>query len=272
MQVLIVGSTTAPEFAGLLLALHSFVQSEGIESCHSIRELPENMDADLVVILQQLPDEFTQSELLTLIDRYPLGHLVVCYSPWCDSDGRTRQIWPHAVRVPLMDATNRLAQEIESIRNGRPSLPLTATREETFDCLLPSDLPESKLSRRLCILSTDSAFRNWIQEILQNADHQIDESLKPTTEGVIWDADPWSPNGRSQLALLMTECHAKTWIAMCGFPRRHEVHELLNAGISLVLPKILSSTELREGIESAFDTSSERDLTHSLHRRFHELA
>ncbi len=65
-----------------------------------------------------------------MIGLYPLARLVCCYGPWCASDGRTRDIWPLAVRVPVDAAAERIRRELEVLSGRRQPLPLTASRDE----------------------------------------------------------------------------------------------------------------------------------------------
>jgi hypothetical protein len=87
---------------------------------------------DLVVICQHWPDEFTERDVRRLLTLYPLARLTCCYGPWCQSDGRSRDIWPLAVRVPAAAAPDRLRRELDVIAGRTRPLPLTASRDEVF--------------------------------------------------------------------------------------------------------------------------------------------
>lgn len=94
---------------------------------------------DVVLICQHWPDEFTQHDVRRLLTAFPLARLACCYGPWCESDGRTRDIWPLSVRVPVRCAAGRIARELEVLAGLRASLPLTASRDEIF--LFDADEP-----------------------------------------------------------------------------------------------------------------------------------
>ena len=87
----------------------------------------------LVLICQHWPEEYTTAQVQALLSRYPLARMICCYGPWCASDGRTRNIWPAAVRVPLAHAGDRLRRELMVIAGKCPPLPLTAGLDEIFD-------------------------------------------------------------------------------------------------------------------------------------------
>lgn len=89
---------------------------------------------DIVVVCQSWPDEFPACEVTTALGRWPLTLWACCYGAWCDSDGRTRSIWPISVRVPASEAPTRLDHlwRILAKQEGEP-LPLTASRDEAFE-------------------------------------------------------------------------------------------------------------------------------------------
>lgn len=87
---------------------------------------------DFVVVCQHWPDEFTERDVRRLMGLYPLARVSCCYGPWCQSDGRSRDIWPFAVRVPVCSAAGRIGRELEVLAGLRRPLPLTASRDEVF--------------------------------------------------------------------------------------------------------------------------------------------
>jgi hypothetical protein len=87
---------------------------------------------DLILVCQHWPDEFSRRDVERLLATFPLARFLCCYGPWCASDGRRRDIWPAAMRVPLDQALSRLRKEQEVIVGRRPPLPWTAGTEEIF--------------------------------------------------------------------------------------------------------------------------------------------
>ena len=86
----------------------------------------------LILICQQWPEEYTSEEVNQLLTKFPLSRFVVCYSDWCRSDGRTRNIWPGAIRVAPEQSAKRIRLECEVIKGKRAALPITAGYEEVF--------------------------------------------------------------------------------------------------------------------------------------------
>jgi hypothetical protein len=94
------------------------------------RSTADGWHADLVVVCQHWPDEYTAAEVRAVLRAFPLARLVCCYGSWCRSDGRTRDVWPLAVRVPAEWAARRIDLELEVLAGDRWPLPLTASRDE----------------------------------------------------------------------------------------------------------------------------------------------
>lgn len=87
---------------------------------------------DLVIVCQHWSDEYGEADVQRLLVSFPLARLVCCYGLWCESDGRTRDVWPLSVRVPARCAAERIGRELEVIVGTRAPLPLTASRDEIF--------------------------------------------------------------------------------------------------------------------------------------------
>ena len=98
----------------------------------AIGKCADGWHPDLIVICQQTPDEYAAAEVHALLTAFPLSRCVCGYGRWCASDGRTRDTWPLAVRVPAESAARRIDIELEVIAGTRAPLPLTASRDEIF--------------------------------------------------------------------------------------------------------------------------------------------
>lgn len=104
----------------------------------SVRQINQLSDAmceppDMVIVCQSWPDEFSAPEVSAVLGRWPLTQWICCYGAWCDSDGRTRSIWPGSVRVRVDEVVSRLNRVWQIVSESRAEpLPLTASRDETF--------------------------------------------------------------------------------------------------------------------------------------------
>jgi hypothetical protein len=96
-----------------------------------------DLSGDLIVVCQSWSDEYTSRDVAALLSAAPLARILCVCGRWCDSDGRTRDVWPLAVRVPAAEFETRLRRELEVLDGMRPPLPLTASRTEIFAARLP---------------------------------------------------------------------------------------------------------------------------------------
>ncbi len=87
---------------------------------------------DLVLVSLQHPDEYPPVEVARLLAELPLARIVCACGPWCASIGRTRNTWPHALRIPAEQAAARIRREAQVIAGRLDPLPRTASLDEVF--------------------------------------------------------------------------------------------------------------------------------------------
>ena len=135
---------------------------------------------DLVVIVQSWPDEYTRDDVERLGRAAPLARWLVSYGAWCESDGRTRDLWPLAVRVPVCSAAARLDAEWRLLCDqGGPALPMSASREESFAVDHPP-LARSVSPGSVAVSSPDPAYRRYLLELLTAAGHRVEPDVAPS--------------------------------------------------------------------------------------------
>ena len=86
--------------------------------------------ADLVVVVQHQPAQFSRRDATALLGSQPLARFVVALGPWCASHGRSERLWPEAITVSLPNAPSRLRREGPRLLASEPPFPLTAGRDE----------------------------------------------------------------------------------------------------------------------------------------------
>lgn len=236
----ILGRADRSEFASVLDWL-----SEQTKSARSIR-WPDIESAladrsggipDLVVVLQSHPDEYPTAEIARLLKRAPIARLVVVGGAWCEADGRRRDLWPAAVRVPAVWAIQRLQAEWSLLtgETGNP-VPLTATRDERF----AADHPQTDASLAggaLTVVSPDRAWRETCCLLIEQTGGSVESD--PAHAGILWlDGDPWESGGRPQLTAYR-EAHSELPIVVSlDFPLPELVEQVRAAGASTVVPKL----------------------------------
>ena len=92
-----------------------------------------NWHPQLIIVWQTWSDQFSKTQIQRLIATLPLARLVCFYGPWCESDGRNRDLWPLPVRVPQLCFAEKVRFELEVIQGERLPIPLTASRDEYFE-------------------------------------------------------------------------------------------------------------------------------------------
>lgn len=198
---------------------------------------------DLVVVLERWPDEFTRQEVEGLFGRWPLTRFVCIFGPWCDSAGRTRDLWPVAVRVPAVEARERLRRECAALAALTPPLPVTASRTETFAwwflepaALAPAGTVERGHQTRggavnVRVISPDPDFARALADLCRAWPHPAGldspvSDLTPPREVLLWDADAAAAGDREDPSLwegalegLRVGSGQRGVIALVGFPR-----------------------------------------------------
>jgi hypothetical protein len=205
--------------------------------------------SDLIVVCQNWPDEFTAVDVRDLLTTFPLSRLVCCYSPWCESDGRSRNIWPTGSRIPVSQAPRRIQREYNSLRTGRTGdlLPLTASRDEVFEFeyALPTPRRTTKPDLTVVVDSPDSSLRRMLAAVCATAGWQVESKRNASRSRlVLWDADPWSPTQRQRLINLHDRSLAASVVAVVGLPSADLVDEILAAGADQVVPKLAPLEQL----------------------------
>ena len=94
------------------------------------KNFSSGQEPELILLFQAFSDQYSPRAIYRLFEKHPLSRILVAYGPYCESDGRTRRLWPQTVRVPLWKLSQRIEREIEVLSGKIPTLPLTATAEE----------------------------------------------------------------------------------------------------------------------------------------------
>lgn len=205
-----------------------------------------DLPPDLLVVVQDWPDQWSESDICRLMQAFPLTRLVCSYGPWCDSDGRNRDLWPSGSRVPRELTATRIARELQSLgRQAGNVLPLTAGRDEVFEY----DCSEIRVGPgvRIAIHSPDRAYR----EMLESAVAQWGCSgvaLDSDPAVVLWDADPWDAARCDDLKAFASAHPQLRILVLIGFIRDDVTAEAQRAGAQAVCPKLAPLAQLADRV------------------------
>ncbi len=252
-KVLVLGDIRRDEFQpiiGFLRAHQGGSTARQALDVAGLRQFVErdNWFPDLVVVLQAWPDEFSEADFHDLLALCPLARIVCCFGPWCDSDGRTRSIWPLAVRVPATAALGRLTREWELLEN-QPSalrpLPLTASRAEIFEfdfCGLKPGIPTAQTAT---VISPDRRFQQMLESALRKGGLQIcDASDADPATAVLFDTDLWNEERAVALSSIRASYATAKIVACAGFPLPEFDATLRRSGADEVWFKLAPLQEL----------------------------
>ncbi|MEX0724723.1 MAG: hypothetical protein WEB58_06840 [Planctomycetaceae bacterium] len=208
---------------------------------------------DVGVVCQTWPDEFSRGDVLRLMSAYPLTRWICQYGPWCDSDGRNRDIWPAAFRVPDAWLDVRLDREAGVLANSLPALSATASLAEIFNFHFgPADIAAVE-SRRLAIVSPDRAYRISLKRLLEEGGHAVVHHDAPISvdeptvrslscDALVWDCDPWIPLQRERLNQLRAT--TTPIVGLAGLPFPDDETDMRACGIEAVVAKLAPAEKL----------------------------
>jgi hypothetical protein len=255
-NVLLLGDHPLGEFTLAVDFIRKEVPGDQIRTANGIADLAALVNAgwhpDLIVVLQSWSDQFSENDVHQILSLCPLARLVCCFGPWCDSDGRTRSIWPLAVRIPAAAVGERLARELALLQTGRPSrapLPLTASRSEIFEfdygAPLDNQIPAPS-AKQVQVISPDRPFREMLEAAMRSWSSGAQE---PAAEGapevILFDADPWDARQMTSLRAVRGAFPQAKLVACAGFPRPHLVADLCESGADDVWFKLAPLADLR---------------------------
>jgi len=121
----LLGDLEAADFRSIRDVVRSWKPAENTRTTADSTELRrfvgrDRWFPDLIVVLQSWPDQFSEADVHDIFALCPVARIVCCFGPWCDSDGRTRSVWPLAVRVSVAAAAGRLMRDGSCWRRTMP--------------------------------------------------------------------------------------------------------------------------------------------------------
>jgi len=212
---------------------------------------------DLVVISQDWPDQYPAEDVHELIALCPLARIICCFGPWCDSDGRTRSIWPLAVRVSPEMFAARFEREWEQVgganpAGGPPALPLTASRTEIFEFDFQPEVVGAERPATL-VISPDRAWREMIERALGSPGAKsVGGATVSRPQAIVFDADPWDDVRRRALAEVRRAHPGVRIVACVGFPRPDLDADLRHSGVANIWYKLGHLADLQKRCQEPF--------------------
>lgn len=236
MRVLLIGDADRAEMQPIVNWLRDRTSVETLRRQSSIAATAgDGWHPDLIVVLESHPDEYSLGDIHILFASEPLARIVCCAGAWSESAGRTRKLWPLALRVSATSAIPRLECEWELLQDQQTTnyLPPTGSREEWFAAHHPElGAQANPPGRRVRLISPDPAYRQMLANALTSVGLSLSER---SSDVIVYDFDPWQPEQIDELQKLSETAHV---IAVTGWITPAEEAALLSVGATAVIPKL----------------------------------
>jgi CheY-like chemotaxis protein len=263
IRVLAIGESTASTPALQTDLSHVPDGTEVTWSTARDRVVQHGPPPDIIVVLQQHPEDNSPQQVRSLLNSFPLARLIVCCGPWCESDGRTRQLWPAACRVPESLLHLRMRRELAVVKGEASPLPLTADRDECWEHEIAAGPTPARPHLAVAISTPDPDIAGWLEAALATAGHHNITSSEMPADVVLFDADPWTAHRAEVLAHIAVEHPGLPIVALAGYPRAAQQQTLREAGVRSVVLKLSPLSELCHALQEA--TAARGEFRPSLH-------
>lgn len=264
VAIVLVGNVERPEFAGVA----GFLESLG--QVHRFRDVGAAADAtasgeiaaDLTVIAQSYPGEFSHQSVDRLRAASPLTRIVALLGSWCEGEMRSGHPWPAVVRLYWHQGLGRIAREIKRLAGGAcPSwgLPLTATEEERLlaECATgfqPVATRQRPVLRQGLVGIAARRFESfdWLSAVCRQYGSPtvwLRGPQYPRVEGltaILIDGTDFGDAEMTTLRRLSERYSQARRVALMDFPRIEDRERVLRAGADAVISKPVSVEDLFE--------------------------
>lgn len=231
-----------------------------METISSLPDETQLAAADLVIVVLDSPDQYTEDQIEDALANSPLTRWLCVYGPWSESDGRNKSVWPFGVRVPWQRFPQRLSQEIAIFRNELAPLPLTATRNESFlfEQRQLETIAAVSASLPVVVVTEDMALADYYHQFLVRTGYDplvertagsSDAATSPRV--VLLDLDPWNKRRRQDLVRRIGTLDQRAFlIGVTNEINPDVIADMHAAGLPVVLPKLMGESALLRALTS----------------------
>lgn len=215
--------------------------------------LAEDLAADLIVVAQAFPGQFTTAAVERLRRHAPLARVVGLLGSWCEGEVRTGQPWPAVVRVYWHQWPARCRRELEALAAGHCSpwaLPSTASEEEHV--LAEAPPPAGRCRGRVAIAAWQFDVQDWLAAACRRLGYTT-VWLRAGQPGATQEFDALLYDCGGDVATELREL--ERWrqllgpiptLALVNYPRVEDREQLRAAGVSRMLSKPLGLADLSD--------------------------
>ena len=261
-RVLVLGRSETPEMQPVVDVVTRFSGESDLKFFEKVAETLEaarsGWIADLVVVCQNWPDEFTSEEIRELFTAFPLARWVCCFGLWCESDGRNRDFWPLAVRVFARTAASRIEHEFAVLQDSVVPLPLTGGREENFEYDNSGEITATGQGELIRIVSPDRPFRGWLLDLLKAANYRptVNSSGDDSVSSVVWDLDPFDAETEARLRESLQKYPQIPIVPLMNFARPEVQNVIRSLGVCPIVTKLAPQSQLLKALQNAMQSEN----------------
>ena len=231
----IIGEPRDDELRSALRDIELATRGGSVELFLTVRETAGRSCSGLCIALQDWSAQYSRADVNRLIEAtQPAGRLLCVYGSWCESDGRTAQVWPHACWVPARNAVGRVRRELADLQRKAAPLPLTSGRDEVFE--FQHAEPQARLTgQRVRIVSDDRRLRETLQAVFRHAG--ADVHARSDDDGVVVWAVPHTETDMARAAAPVVQgARGGRVVAVMAMPQPADWRSLQQAGVAAVVP------------------------------------
>ena len=279
-NLVLIGPAARREFSTLVSWLR---QNPGIRIVDHFRDVGAALDGwdslsaepEMTVVLQSWSDESAQPDVNQLIGKTLFQRLLCCIGPWCESDGRNRDVWPDALCVRCRLAESVIAAELRSINAGHLPVPPTSSRDEVFAHRMAATThglglqdmngavigPDRVFRKTICSTLRDDGLRS-VHLPLITSRHRIvsREASRGPIHFVIHDLDPWDELTEYSLTASRRMFPLATVLGIASMPDAGIRAELDDSQIDSVVPKLDFENGLHWQLKQLLDSDRQKQV------------
>jgi hypothetical protein len=257
VSIVLIGDVERPEFCGVTGFFESLGQVHRFRDAVAAAEVLASGEiiADLTVVAQSYPGEFSHATIDRLHAASPVSRIVALLGSWCEGELRSGQPWPAVIRLYWHQGLGRIAREIQRLAEGGcPSwgLPLTATEEERLLAERKTGFQPIARNSLVGIAARRSESFDWLSAACRQHGSPtvwLRSPRYPRVEGltaILIDGTDFGVIETAMLRQLSERYSQARRIALMDFPRIEDRERLLRAGADAVISKPVSVEDLFE--------------------------
>jgi hypothetical protein len=236
------------------------------------------VEPEMTVVLQSWSDESVPSDVNQLIGKTLFQRLLCCIGPWCESDGRNRDVWPDALCVRSRLAESVIAAELRSIDAGHAPVAPTSSSDEVFTQRMAalrdgpnlSGLqnmngavigPDRIFRKTICSTLRDDGLRSVHLPLITSRQRIVPrETSRGPIHLVFHDLDPWDELTEYSLTAARRMFPLATVLGIASMPDAGIRAELDDSQIDVVVPKLDFANGLRWHLKQLLESDSQEQV------------